>query len=173
MFVSRWLSATTLALALAAGSLIPAKAQAQDSLARVIVDIADVVMRGNQPYYRYGNYGQQDRLVMGRDRYGRPVYYRVDAYGRTNNAYGGGYDRGYDSRYNSGYADPYGNRYGNSYGGYYGVSGPYYPSAYGQHRAPRGHHGRATISYGRGVDRHHRPQYTNGHHSSNRGHHDD
>lgn len=172
MFVSRWLSTATLAVALAAGSLLPAKAQAQDSLARVIVDIADVVVRGNQPYYRYGNYGPQDRLVMGRDPYGRPVYYRVDAYGRTNNGYGGGYSGGNYSRYGGAYADPYSSRYGNSYGGY-GSSGSYYPSAYGQYRAPRGHHGRATISYGRSLDRHHRPLYSNGHHSSNRGHHDD
>ena len=54
----------------------PAPAQAQDSMARVLVDIADVVFRGGDPYYRHGRYDSRDRLVVERDRYGRPVYYR-------------------------------------------------------------------------------------------------
>ena len=32
--------------------------------------------RGGQPYYRHGNYGYNDRLVVVRDRWGRPTYYR-------------------------------------------------------------------------------------------------
>ena len=43
----------------------------------MLVDVADVVLRGGQPYYRYGDYGYDDRLIVGRDRYGRPVYYRI------------------------------------------------------------------------------------------------
>lgn len=55
----------------------PAPAQAQsDDLVRVLVNVADVVLRGNTPYYRYGDYGYDDRLTMQRDRYGNPVYYR-------------------------------------------------------------------------------------------------
>ena len=57
--VSRWLAATALSAALVAGLAIatPAQAQTADDLVRVIVDVADVAMRGGQPYYRYGNYG--------------------------------------------------------------------------------------------------------------------
>lgn len=46
-------------------------------------------MRGGQPYYRHGNYSQNDRLVVQRDRYGRPVYYRMARSGPPyGNAYG-------------------------------------------------------------------------------------
>jgi len=101
--VSRWLASTALSAALVAGLAIAAPAQAQtaDDLVRVIVDVADVAMRGGQPYYRYGNYGYDDRLTYARDRYGRPVYYRYvprntppygNAYGYYRNAqYGNGY----------------------------------------------------------------------------------
>lgn len=65
---------------LAAGlgmAAIAAPAQAQsDDLVRVLVNVADVVLRGNTPYYRHGDYGYNDRLTMQRDRYGNPVYYR-------------------------------------------------------------------------------------------------
>jgi hypothetical protein len=78
MATARWLAPAALAAALGAAALapVPAKAQSAD-LVRTIVDIADVVFRGNQPYYRHGDYGYDDRLVAGRDRYGRTVYYRV------------------------------------------------------------------------------------------------
>jgi len=33
--------------------------------------VADVVMRGNTPYYRNGDYGYDDRLIAQRDQYGR------------------------------------------------------------------------------------------------------
>ena len=53
---------------------VPAPAQAQsDDLVRVLVNVADVVMRGSTPSYRYGDYGYNDRLVMQRDRDGNPV----------------------------------------------------------------------------------------------------
>ena len=60
------------------------------------------LMRGNQPYYRHGDSGYNDRLVMQRDGYGRPMYYRYvprDAYNRSGppygNAYGYNRNRGY------------------------------------------------------------------------------
>lgn len=67
------------ALALFLGTVAvsaPAPAQANDDLVRVLVDVADVVLRGGQPYYRYGNYGHNDRLIVVRDRHGRVNYYR-------------------------------------------------------------------------------------------------
>ena len=76
--LSRYLAPAVLAASLGVAALAaPAPAQAQsDDLVRVLVDVADVVLRSGQPYYRYGDYGYDDRLVMQRDRYGRPVYYR-------------------------------------------------------------------------------------------------
>lgn len=74
--LSRWLAPAALAVGLGFGAIAPAQAQSQDSLVRVLVDVADVVFRGSTPYYRQGNYGYDDRLVVQRDRYGRPVYYR-------------------------------------------------------------------------------------------------
>lgn len=73
--LSRWLAPAMLAAGLGIGAMTPAPAQAQD-LTRVLVDIADVVLRGGQPYYRHGDYGHDDRLIAVRDRYGRVVYYR-------------------------------------------------------------------------------------------------
>jgi hypothetical protein len=97
--LSRWLAPAVLAAGLGAAALAPAPAHAQDdTLTRVLVDVADVVLRGGQPYYRHGSYGYNDRLVVQRDRYGRPVYYRLvpvaarqgppygNAYGYWNNA---------------------------------------------------------------------------------------
>ena len=75
--LSRWLAPTALAAALGVGAMAPAPVQAQDNLTRVLVDIADVVLRGGVPYYRYGDYGRDDRLIATRDRYGRVVYYRT------------------------------------------------------------------------------------------------
>jgi hypothetical protein len=89
--ISRFLAPSALALALGMGFAMPVpQAQAQDDLSRVLVDIADVVFQSGVPYYRYGNEGRYDRLVVQRDRYGRPVYYRYvprsmpygNAYGR-------------------------------------------------------------------------------------------
>jgi hypothetical protein len=128
--LSRWLAPAVLAAGLGTAALIPAPAHAQDdTLTRVLVDVADVVLRGGQPYYRYGNHGYNDRLIVQRDRYGRPVYYRLvpvavrqgppygNAYGYWNNAptarrvkcnrngncsvsyYDPQYDRRYDDRY--------------------------------------------------------------------------
>ncbi len=72
----RWLLPAALATGLAAMLAMPTPARANDDLVRVIVDIADVVLRGDSAYYRHGNYGRDDRLIVSRDRYGRPVYYR-------------------------------------------------------------------------------------------------
>ena len=76
--LSRWLAPAVLAvgLGLVALSPAPARAQSGDDLVRVLVDVADVVLRGGTPYYRNGDYGYDDRLTVSRDRYGRPVYYR-------------------------------------------------------------------------------------------------
>lgn len=76
--VSRWLAPAVLAAGLGTVALAPAPAYAQtgDDLVRVLVDVADVVLRGGTPYYRHGDYGYDDRLIVGRDRFGRPVYYR-------------------------------------------------------------------------------------------------
>ena len=78
MSLTRMLAPAVLAAGLGMAALAtPAPAQAQsDDLVRVLVNVADVVMRGSTPYYRYGDYGYNDRLVMQRDRYGNPVYYR-------------------------------------------------------------------------------------------------
>ena len=125
--VTRWLASTALAAGLGMAMLAaPAPAQAQngDDLARVIVDVADVIFRGGYPYYRYGD----ERLVTRRDRYGRPIYYRTvmrsgppygkahgywkkhgqptrmscDRYGRcVTRYYDPRYDRRYDNRYYS------------------------------------------------------------------------
>ena len=100
--LSRLLAPSVLALALGAGFSVPAApVQAQDDLTRAIVDIADVVFRAGVPYYRYGDYGRYDRLVVQRDRYGRPVYYRYvprEVYRQGppyGNAYGYQRNRGY------------------------------------------------------------------------------
>ena len=100
--LSRLLAPSVLAVALGTGFAMPAApVQAQDDLTRVLVDIADVVFQSGVPYYRYGDYGRYDRLVIQRDRYGRPVYYRYvpvrqgpphgNAYGYWQNGPGNGY----------------------------------------------------------------------------------
>lgn len=112
--MTRWLAPAVLAAGLGFGAMAPAPAQAQDSLARVLVDVADVVFNGGAPYYRYGNYGPDDRLVVGRDAYGRPIYYRQVPYAYRNGDRD--YDRDGDGRYRSRRdhrgAPPYGNAYG-------------------------------------------------------------
>ena len=129
--VTRWLASTALAAGLGMATLAapaPAHAQSGDDLIRVIVDVADVIYRSGYPYYRYGDYGYNDRLIVERDRYGRPVYYRMvdrggppygkahgywkkhrhdsrvscDRYGRcVTRYYDPRYDRRYDNRYYS------------------------------------------------------------------------
>lgn len=93
---SRWLAPAVLTAVLGFGATVaPAPVQAQDSLTRTLVDIADVVFRSGTPYYRNGDNRYNDRLVVGRDRYGRTVYYRTVPRG-------GNYRN----------APPYGNAYG-------------------------------------------------------------
>lgn len=100
MSLSRYFAPAVLAASLGAAALAaPAPAQAQsDDLLRVLVNVADVVMRGNTPYYRHGDYSQDDRLIAQRDQYGRVVYYRT-------------VPRHDDYRYRSN-QPPYGNAYG-------------------------------------------------------------
>ena len=134
--LSRWLAPAVLATGLGVAGLAPAPAQAQgaDDWVRVIVDVADVMYRSGQPYYRYGNYGNDDRLFVVRDRYGRPTYYREVPRGyRAGPPYGQahGYWRNgpgsretvrcdsrgrctakyYDGRYDHRYDNRYDNRY--------------------------------------------------------------
>lgn len=88
--LTRWMAPAVLASGFGMGAMaVPQQAQAQD-LSRVLVDVADVILRGGQPYYRHGSYSQNDRLSVQRDRYGRPIYYRtVDRSGPPyGNAYG-------------------------------------------------------------------------------------
>lgn len=103
--VSRWLAPAILAggFGLAALSPVPAHAQDGDELVRVLVDVADVVLRGGTPYYRYGDYGYDDRLIVARDRYGRPLYYRQVPrdYRGTSRYYGRDGARGREVRCNS------------------------------------------------------------------------
>lgn len=91
--MSRWLAPALLAAGLGATALFPAPARAQDdAFVRVLVDVADVVLRGGVPYYRHGDYGYADRLVVARDRHGRPVYYRtVPRYRHDGPPYGNAY----------------------------------------------------------------------------------
>jgi len=100
MSLSRYFAPAVLAASLGIAAIAapaPAQAQSSDDLVRVLVSVADVVMRGNQPYYRGGDYGYDDRLIMQRDAYGRQVYYRYvprQAYNRGGPPYGNAY--GYD-----------------------------------------------------------------------------
>lgn len=96
MSLSRYLAPTVLAASLGVAAIAaPAPAHAQSGdLARVLVDVADVVLRGGQPYYRHGTYDDDDRLIVQRDRYGNPVYTRQidrDAYNRSGPPYGRAY----------------------------------------------------------------------------------
>ncbi len=94
--LTRLLAPTVLAAGLGLAALAPSPARADDDLVRVIVDVADVIYHGGQPYYRYGDgdrYGYGNRVVIVRDRYHRPTYYRYvpRQYYRTpprGNAYG-------------------------------------------------------------------------------------
>lgn len=128
MALNRWIAPAVLAATLGAASFVPtpAKAQSMDDVTQAIVNIADVVFRGNQPYYRNGDYSSDDRLVMRRDAYGRPVYYRV-------------VDNGYNpyNNYNSSYrtSPPYGRAYG------------YYRQAPGQQQVKCNRHGKCKAQY--------------------------
>jgi hypothetical protein len=72
----RLFAPAVLAAVLGVAGLSPGKAQASDDLVRVLVDVADIIYHSGQPYYRHGNYGRYDRVVIVRDRYHRPAYYR-------------------------------------------------------------------------------------------------
>jgi hypothetical protein len=113
MTLARWLAPVALAAALGAGALFPAPAYAGEPDIRVIVDLGDVVFRNGYPYYRHGGYGYDDRLIVERDRRGRPVYYRYrprddDRYGPPyGNAWGHHRNRDHLTR-NGFVRDPYG-----------------------------------------------------------------
>ncbi len=116
MSLSRYLAPAVLAASLGLAAIAaPAPAQAQSSdLIRVLVNVADVVMRGNTPYYRNSDYGNEDRLIAQRDQYGRVVYYRSmprDQYYGGNQSNGSDRYYGNDQSYRTG-QPPYGNAYG-------------------------------------------------------------
>ncbi|KGM53142.1 hypothetical protein N799_11585 [Lysobacter arseniciresistens ZS79] len=117
------------------------QAQAQDSLTRVLVNVADVVMRGSTPYYRYGNNGYGDPLAVQHDRYGRPLYYR------TVNGNGGHHDVDHRADSNGGYYSNTGS-YGSN--GYYGNNGYYdntpYANSNGYYRNGPGRYDRSASS---------------------------
>ncbi len=99
--LSRWLAPVVLAAGFGGMAMLPAPAHAQggDDLVRVLVNVADVMFRGGTPYYRHdyrhGNHNRDDRLIVVRDRYGRPVYYRQVRRGHDNDRYDRDrYDRG-------------------------------------------------------------------------------
>ena len=116
MSLSRYFAPAILAASLGLASVAaPAPAQAQSSdLVRVLVSVADVVMRGNTPYYRNGDYGYDDRLIAQRDQYGRVVYYRNvpgSQYHGNNQQYGSNQYYGSNQHYGNN-QPPYGNAYG-------------------------------------------------------------
>ena len=122
--LSRWLAPAVLALGLGGMAMTPAPAHAQsgDDLVRVLVDVADVMFRSGTPYYRhgqhdrYGQYDRRDRLIVVRDRYGRPVYYRQVR--RDHRDYRNQHDRDHDRGryqrvgYNRSYRDVKCNKHG-------------------------------------------------------------
>ena len=73
---SRWLFTAVLATGLGVAAMAPMPARASDDLVRVLVNVADVIYHGGQPYYRHGDRSRYDRVVIVRDRYQRPSYYR-------------------------------------------------------------------------------------------------
>jgi hypothetical protein len=104
--LTRFFAPAVLAMGLGLAAFTPSTARASDDLVRVLVDVADIVYHSGQPYYRHGRYGYNDRVIIVRDRYHRPTYYRYaprvvyhapPPYGRAH-----GYYRNsprYDSRY--------------------------------------------------------------------------
>lgn len=74
--LTRWIAPVAVALGLGMAALMPAPARASDDLVRIIVDVADIIYHRGNPYYRHGNYGPYDRIVVVRDYRGRPNYYR-------------------------------------------------------------------------------------------------
>src|SRR3546814_2702228 len=148
---TRWLAPVALAVGLGFVALSP-QAQAQDSLTRVLVNVADVVMRGSTPYYRYGNNGYGDPLAVQHDRYGRLLYYR------TVNGNGGHHDVDHRADSNGGYYSSTGS-YGSN--GYYGNNGYYdntqYANSNGYYRNGPGSYDRSASSRRhRQHDRHNR-----------------
>ena len=129
--VTRWIAPTALAIALGIGAMTPAPAHAQDALSRVLVDVADVVFNNGTPYDRYGEDVAANRLAVGRDAYGRPVYYRQ----ASNNGYPNQQRIVYD-RYGQPVYDDYGRRVAysrnNQSRGY--DRNPPYGNAYGYYR---------------------------------------
>jgi len=153
--LSRWWAPAVLAAGLGFGAMTPAPAHAQDSLTRVLVDVADVVFNNGTPYDRYGNYGNDDRLAVGRDAYGRQVYYRQVQY-NGNAYYGNPYNQraAYD-RYGRPVYDQYGRRvdYSRNYGARNNYrNNPPYGNAYGYYQNGPGSRGGHCNKHGKCKD---------------------
>lgn len=154
--LSRWFAPAILAAGLGFGAMTPAPVQAQDALTRVLVDIADVVINNGTPYYRYGNYGYNDRLIVVRDRYGRPVYYRQVPYGYD--------DRVVYDRYGRRIYDQYGRRIDYSSRYYDGHrAGPPYGNAYGYYRNGPGSRDFKCNKHGKCKSRHYDSRHDRDH----------
>lgn len=121
--IARILAPAVFAAGLGIAAFAPAPARASDDLVRVIVDVADVIYHGGNPYYRHGRgYYPDNRVIIVRDRYHRPTYYRYvprtvyyagPPYGKAHGYYRNAprydhryvryddrrYDRHYDRRY--------------------------------------------------------------------------
>ncbi len=156
MSLFRWLTTPALATALAIGAFAPAPASARDDLIRVIVDLGDVVIRAGHPYYRNGGYGYDDRLIVDRDRYGRPIYYRYVPRSQYRPPYGNAY--GYsrygndDNRYTRRVCDSRGRCRVQYYDPRYDR---YDDDRYGDNRRGRHHDDRYDDRYGDWDDNHH------------------
>lgn len=133
--ISRWLAPIVLALGFGGLALAPvtAKADSGDDLVRVLVDVADVVLRGDQPYYRNGQYGYNDRLVTVRDNRGQPRYYRNVPRGYSANNYRN--DRAYGHPGNRGNRDVNCNKHGQCK-----VKSTYYDPRYDRDRRGKKRH---------------------------------
>lgn len=151
----RWSAPLVLAASFGAAALAPSMAHAQssDHLARVIVDVADVIFRGDTAYDRRGQYGSNDRLIVTRDRYGRAVYHRVDPR----------YDRS---------GPPYGNAYG-YHGNAPGQQKKVKCDSHGRCQVKNKGRNKGHYYYDARYDRHHDRRDDDGHHSSYRGRDDD
>lgn len=151
MITSRWWAPAVLAAAFGLGAgAMPAPVHAQSIVGHVLVDIADVVVRGGVPYYRYGNYGPYDRLTVQHDHHGRATYYRSPypagyGYGYGQSARHAG---GHSAYYDGGHSQRVTMRHDDQL---YDTGGHGRPVAYADHGANQSRH-RANAGHGGGHE---------------------
>lgn len=109
--------------------------------------------RDGYSYYRNGNYGHNDRLLVGRDSHGRAVYYRtISSNAGHHGAYGNG-SYGYNGDYSGAAHGDSSYGYNNYYSSPpYGIANGYYGN--GPHRNDRGHSRGQSRGHQRQRDRH-------------------